>query len=63
MVRSPVVYIGYPKAASTYMESYFSAHPDVQVVHTRVPNFDVPTGALDIPDDGAVRVCINEQIA
>lgn len=63
MTRSPVVHIGYPKAASSYLETYLSAHPDVQVVHTRIPNFDVPLGPLDLPEKGAVCACINEQIA
>jgi hypothetical protein len=63
MTHPPVVHIGYPKAASTYLEAYLVGHRDVHVLHTRLPNFDVPSRPIALPDDGKVPVCINERIA
>ena len=63
MTHPPVVHIGYPKAASTYLEAYLTGHPDVHVLRTRLPNLDVPSGPIKLPDDGKVPVCMNEKTA
>lgn len=63
MTNTPVVYIGYPKAASTYVENYLNAHPGVQVDRLDIPNLDVPTEPHRPATDDKVQICINEKIA
>jgi hypothetical protein len=66
--QSSVLHIGYPKAASTFLQQYLDAHPEVslQIVGT-APMVDsvAPHSAPPISGDAGSSVCVysNEKIA
>lgn len=64
-----IVYIGYPKAASTFVEHYLAAHDDVTVDRdTQRPLFGDAIDAFDpagspVANRGRIHVSINEKVA
>jgi hypothetical protein len=63
VTTEPVIYIGYPKAASTYVCAYLENHAGVQLIDIDIPNAAEPTGPFVLPDEGSLRVYANEKIA
>jgi hypothetical protein len=63
VLHRPVLHIGFPKYASTYIERLLTAHAEVRVERIRIPNTEVPAGSVAIPADTRVYVAINEKVA
>lgn len=63
VTRSPVLHVGFPKCASTYLETLMSAHPGVQVERMRIPNVERPRASVTIPAGDGVCLAINEKVA
>jgi len=66
MVRADVLYIGYPRAASTFLSNYFRAHPQInhddQMIADILYHPNLQPEMVDKPDD-KVYISSDESIA
>ena len=61
-IKNTFIHIGYPKAASTFLEKYYDLHPEINC-----QRIGIPTNGKDLvinnPDDKNISVLVNEKIA